>query len=142
MREERGHLKGNQVIDEPYTLWGSIAGDVTAIKGSKFYVRGAIYGTLTVLHGGRVHVYGNISQNLIVKDGAKVIHSGTVGGDCLNQGGRLYVDAHGKVYGDIKTEDDGDTKVESDSGPVRDRQPPADSGYASYLPPEDRRKRE
>ena len=29
MREERGHVKGNVVIDEPYTLWGSIAGDVT-----------------------------------------------------------------------------------------------------------------
>ena len=44
MREERGHVKGNIVIDEPYTLWGSIAGNVTAVKGSKFYMRGAIYG--------------------------------------------------------------------------------------------------
>ena len=56
MREERGHVKGNTVIDEPYTLWGSIAGDVTAVKGSKFYMRGAIYGSLTVLHGGRLYI--------------------------------------------------------------------------------------
>src|ERR1044072_2671896 len=92
MREERGNLRGDGVIDEPYTLWGSIAGDVTAGKGSKFYVRGMIYGNLTVLHGGRVHVFGNVTGHLTVKDGAKVIHSGVLGGDAVNQGGRPYVD--------------------------------------------------
>ena len=97
MREERGHMRGDTVIDEPYTLWGSIAGDVTAVKGSKFYVRGPIYGSLTVLHGGRVHVFGNVTGDLVVKDGAKVIHSGVVGGNCINQGGRLYVDKIAKT---------------------------------------------
>src|SRR5205085_11135882 len=115
MREERGNLRGNLVIDEPYTLWGSIAGDVTAVKGSKFYVRGPIYGNLTVLHGGRVHVFGNVTGDLTIKDGAKVIHSGVVGGDVLNQGGRLYVDRIAKVMGDIKTDEDGRTTVESDN---------------------------
>src|SRR5678816_1644933 len=100
MREERGHVKGNIVIDEPYTLWGSIAGNVTAVKGSKFYMRGAIYGDLTVLHGGRVHVYGNITGDLNVKDGAKVIHSGVLGGNANNFGGRLYIDAKAKVEGE------------------------------------------
>ena len=114
MREERGHLRGNVVIDEPYTLWGSIAGDVTAVKGSKFYVRGMIYGSLTVLHGGRVHVYGNITGDLTIKDGAKVIHSGVVGGDAVNQGGRLYVDKIAKVLGEVKTED-GQTTLESEN---------------------------
>ena len=115
MREERGHLRGNMVIDEPYTLWGSIAGDVTAVKGSKFYVRGQIYGNLTVLHGGRVHVYGNVTGDLTVKDGAKVIHSGVVGGDCINQGGRLYVDRLARTLGDIKTDEDGRTTIESEN---------------------------
>jgi cytoskeletal protein CcmA (bactofilin family) len=115
MREERGHLRGNLVIDEPYTLWGSIAGDVTAVKGSKFYVRGPIYGSLTVLHGGRVHVFGNITGNLTIKDGAKVIHSGVVGGDVINQGGRLYVDRIARTLGDIRTEDDGKTTIESEN---------------------------
>jgi hypothetical protein len=114
MREERGHLRGNVVIDEPYTLWGSIAGDVTAVKGSKFYVRGMIYGSLTVLHGGRVHVYGQVTGDLTVKDGAKVIHSGVLGGNAINQGGRLYVDKISKVLGEIKTED-GQTTIESDN---------------------------
>src|SRR5437763_1388783 len=56
MREERGQLRGDQVIGEAYTLWGSIAGNATAIKGSKFYVRGTVYGDLDVLVGGRVDV--------------------------------------------------------------------------------------
>jgi hypothetical protein len=114
MREERGHLRGNLVIDEPYTLWGSIAGDVTAVKGSKFYVRGPIYGSLTVLHGGRVHVFGNVTGDLVVKDGAKVIHSGVVGGNCVNQGGRLYVDKIAKTLGEIRT-DEGQTTIESEN---------------------------
>lgn len=115
MREERGNLRGDVVIDEPYTLWGSIAGDVTAVKGSKFYLRGMIYGSLTVIHGGRVHVYGNVTGDLTVKDGAKVIHSGVVGGNAINQGGRLYVDKLAKVLGNIKTEDDGQTTIESEN---------------------------
>ena len=119
MREERGHLKGDMTVSEPYTLWGSVAGNVTAVKGSKFYVRGAIYGHLTVLHGGRVHVFGNISGNLVVKDGAKVIHSGVVGGDAVNEGGRLYVEAVAKVLGRLRT-DEGETTVEPGNKTVGD----------------------
>ncbi len=111
MREERGTLQGDMVISEPFNLWGSISGHVTATQGAKFYVRGAIYGDLTVLHGGRVHVYGNITGNLIVKDGAKVIHSGIVGKDVVNEGGRLYVEACSKVLGKVKTAE-GETTIE------------------------------
>ena len=123
MREERGHVKGNIVIDEPYTLWGSIAGNVTAVKGSKFYMRGAIYGDLTVLHGGRVHVYGNITGDLNVKDGAKVIHSGVLGGNANNFGGRLYIDAKAKVMGRVRTEEDGQTTVEGEEGQPQPEEP-------------------
>jgi len=112
MREERGHVKGKMVVDEPFTLWGSIAGDVTALKGSKFYLRGAIYGDLTVLHRGRVHIFGNITGNLFVKDGAKVIHEGVVGGDVLNSGGRLYIYSNAKVLGKVRTEEEGETTYE------------------------------
>ena len=111
MKEERGQLRGEQVIDQPFTLWGSIAGDVTAIQGCKFYVRGTIYGDLTVLHGGRVHVYGQVTGSLIVKDGAKVIVSGTVGDDAINLGGRLYIDSAAAVHGKVKAED-GETQVD------------------------------
>ena len=123
MREERGHVKGNIVIDEPYTLWGSIAGNVTAVKGSKFYMRGAVYGDLTVLHGGRVHIYGNITGNLFVKDGAKVIHSGVLGGDANNFGGRLYIDSKAKVMGRVRTEEDGQTTVEGEEGQAEPEEP-------------------
>jgi len=111
MKEERGQLKGEQVIDGPYTLWGSIAGDVTAINGSKFYARGTIYGDLTVLHGGRVHVYGNVTGTLTVKDGAKVIVSGQIGRDAVNLGGRLYVDASAVIHGKVRS-DEGETQVD------------------------------
>ena len=72
MREERGHLAGDITITEPYTLWGSIAGDVSVSKGGKFYLRGAIYGNLHALPGGRIHVFGNISGNLTVAEKTKV----------------------------------------------------------------------
>jgi cytoskeletal protein CcmA (bactofilin family) len=111
MREERGNLAGNQVISEPYTLWGSVAGDVTAAKGSKFYLRGAIYGNLIVSRGGRVHIFGNISGSLMVAEKAKVIHSGMLGGDAINNGGRLYIDGTAKVLGKVKT-NAGETTIE------------------------------
>lgn len=111
MREERGQLTGDQVIEKPYTLWGSINGNVTAVDGSKFYPRGTIYGDLTVLHGGRVHVYGHVTGTLTVKDGAKVIVSGVIGKDAVNLGGRLYIDASAKVGGRITT-DEGETQID------------------------------
>jgi cytoskeletal protein CcmA (bactofilin family) len=111
MREERGHLAGDITITEPYTLWGSIAGDVSVSKGGKFYLRGAIYGNLHALPGGRIHVFGNISGNLTVAEKTKVIHSGTLGGDAINRGGRLYIDASAKVLGRVKTQE-GETTIE------------------------------
>ncbi|HSU66810.1 MAG TPA: polymer-forming cytoskeletal protein [Tepidisphaeraceae bacterium] len=119
MREERGNISGNLVISEPFTLWGSIAGDVTAAQGAKFYVRGAIYGNLIVTPGGRVHVFGNISGDLTVAPKAKVIHSGILGGDALNNGGRLYIDATAKVLGKVKTYD-GETTIEPQAQVSRD----------------------
>jgi cytoskeletal protein CcmA (bactofilin family) len=112
MREERGQLKGHQVVSEPFTLWGSCAGDVTVVKGSKFYMRGTVYGDLTVLHGGRVHVYGNVTGTMLVKDGAKVILSGTIGQDCINEGGRLTLDAAAHVMGKLIRSEDGETLID------------------------------
>ena len=111
MREERGQLSGDQLIFEPFTLWGSVGGDVRVIQGGKFYLRGAIYGNLIVEYGGRVHVFGNISGNLVVQRGAKVIHSGVIGGDAVNQGGRIFIEAGSKVAGKIKTKS-GETTVD------------------------------
>jgi cytoskeletal protein CcmA (bactofilin family) len=111
MKEERGHIAGDQWIYEPYTLWGSIAGNVTCGKGGKFYIRGAIYGNLIVEAGGRVHIFGNVSGNLTLAEKTKVIHSGILGGDATNRGGRLYIDATAKVLGKVKTLD-GETTIE------------------------------
>src|SRR5678816_3811320 len=111
MREERGQLTGDVLVYEPFTLWGSVGGNVRVIQGSKLYVRGAIYGNLNVEYGGRVHIYGNISGVLIVDRGAKVIHSGVLGGNAINQGGRLYVERTSKVMGKIKS-DEGETTIE------------------------------
>ncbi|HEX3358782.1 MAG TPA: hypothetical protein VHS31_17530, partial [Tepidisphaeraceae bacterium] len=69
----------------------------------KLYVRGAIYGNLIVEFGGRVHVFGNVTGNLTVQRGAKVIHSGIVGGDAVNEGGRLFIDPTARVMGKVKT---------------------------------------
>ncbi len=111
MREERGTIAGPLVVHEPFTLWGSVGGDVIVVEGGKFYMRGSIYGSLNVEYGGRVHIYGNIAGNLKVARGSKVIHSGVVAGDAVNEGGRLYIDATAKVQGKIKTLK-GETKVE------------------------------
>ena len=111
MREERGRLAGDQTISESVELWGSVAGDVTVVEGGKLYVRGAIYGDLIVEDGGRVHVFGNVQGSIYVREGAKLIHSGVVGKDVINDGGRLAVDALAKVGGRIKTKS-GETKLE------------------------------
>jgi cytoskeletal protein CcmA (bactofilin family) len=111
MREERGKLKGNLVINELYTLWGMIVGNVKVIHGGKLYLRGSIYGNLTVESGGRAHIFGNIQGNLTVSGDAKVIHSGVIGGDVLNRGGRLYIEQIAKVMGKVKTKT-GETTLE------------------------------
>jgi len=112
MREERGTLNGNQIVSEPLDLWGTISGDLMVVDGGKVYIRGAVYGHLKVAHGGRVHIYGNVSGNLVVLEGAKVIHSGVLGGDAINEGGRMFIDGSARVRGRVRTES-GETKVDS-----------------------------
>jgi cytoskeletal protein CcmA (bactofilin family) len=112
MREERGQLSGDVLVYEPFTLWGSVGGNVRVIQGGKLYVRGAIYGNLTVEFGGRVHILGNVSGDVTVQRGAKVIHTGMIGGDAINEGGRLFIEAASKVLGRIKTRS-GDTVTEA-----------------------------
>jgi predicted acyltransferase (DUF342 family) len=103
MREERGQVSGDVVVYEPYTLWGSVGGNVKVIERGKLYVRGAIYGNLTVEYGGRCHIFGRVTGHLTVHRGAKVIHSGILGGDVINEGGRLYIDKSAKIVGKLKT---------------------------------------
>ena len=74
MREERGHIKGDVVVYETFTLWGSIAGNVKVVEGGKFYLRGAVYGDLKVEPGGRVHIFGNVTGDLVVLEKTKGIH--------------------------------------------------------------------
>lgn len=112
MREERGQIAGNLTINELFTLWGSVSGDVTVVNGGKVYVRGAIYGKLIVQDGGRVHIFGNVNGDLIVHPNAKVIVSGMLGGDAINRGGRLFVEGSAIVVGKVKTRDEGETKID------------------------------
>ena len=112
MKEVRDNINGDQVISEPYELWGKITGDVRVIEGAKFYMRGAIYGDLLVEFGGRVHIYGHVSGNLHVFRGAKVINSGVISGNATNAGGRLYIDRDGQVLGKVKTDKKGETTFE------------------------------
>jgi cytoskeletal protein CcmA (bactofilin family) len=118
MREERGQVAGNVIVYEPYTLWGSVGGDVNVIEGGKFYLRGTIYGNLVVDFGGRVHIFGNVVGNVTVEAGAKVIHSGIIGGDAINNGGRLYIERASQVQGKVKTSKGADTTIEPPSKPL------------------------
>jgi len=111
MREERGQVQGNVIVDEQYTLWGSIAGNVHVMEGGKMYVRGSVYGDLVVEWGGRVHIYGQVHGSLTVNRGAKVIHSGVIGGDVTNNGGRVFIERVSKIGGKTKTIK-GDTLLE------------------------------
>ena len=110
MREERGTIAGDYVVDEPLTLWGSVGGNVRVIEGGKFYLRGAVYGNITVEYGGRMHIFGRCQGGITVKRGAKVIHSGMLGGNAVNQGGRLYIENTAIIKGKIKTVK-GETKI-------------------------------
>ena len=103
MREERGHIKGDVVVYETFTLWGSIAGNVKVVEGGKLYLRGAIYGNLKVEPGGRVHIFGNVTGNLTVLEKTKVIHSGNIAGDATNRGGRLFIEKTARINGKVKT---------------------------------------
>jgi len=105
MREERGQLTGDLVINELCTLWGRLAGNVTVAAGGKFYLRGRVFGDLKVEADGRAHVLGNLQGRLIVMPGAKVVHGGIIGGDVINRGGRLYVEASATTLGKLKVKE-------------------------------------
>ncbi|MEM1013471.1 MAG: hypothetical protein AAGI46_14775 [Planctomycetota bacterium] len=104
MREERGRHIGDMTVDDKFTLWGSVSGDLRIVEGGKCYVRGNVGGDLLVDFGGRCHLYGHVAGNLQLFRGSKVIVSGTIGGVASNKNGRLYIDQHGRVLGRIKTE--------------------------------------
>jgi cytoskeletal protein CcmA (bactofilin family) len=110
MREERGAVAGNLIISDALTLWGSVGGNVTVAEGGKFYLRGAVYGDITIEYGGRCHIFGRVIGTLTVKRGGKVIHSGVLGGDAINQGGRLYIENTSVIHGKVKTLK-GETKI-------------------------------
>ena len=110
MREERGTVAGDWVVTEPTTLWGSVGGNVTVGEGGKLYLRGAVYGHIVVEYGGRLHIFGRVVGSLTVKRGAQAIHSGVLGGDATNEGGRLYIENTSVINGKIKTIK-GETKV-------------------------------
>jgi cytoskeletal protein CcmA (bactofilin family) len=110
MREERGTIAGNYTVNEHVTLTGSVGGTLTVGEGGKLYLRGAVYGDVICDYGGRMHIYGRVTGSLTVKRGAKVIHSGVLGGDATNEGGRLYIESTATINGKIKTIK-GETKV-------------------------------
>jgi len=112
MHEERGTIAGDWTVTEPTTLWGSVGGNVTVAEGGKLYMRGAVYGDILVEWSGRLHIFGRVTGSLTVKRGAKVIHSGVIGGDVTNLGGRIFIEKTAQIYGKIITKK-GETKVAS-----------------------------
>ena len=111
MREERGQVAGDLVVYEKFELWGNVGGNVTVVSGGKFYLRGAILGNLIVENGGRVHIFGHVHGDVTLHENTKLIHSGVIGGDLVNDGGRLFIERVAKVNGRVKTRK-GETKME------------------------------
>lgn len=111
MREVHGTIRGDQDIEEKYTLWGTLYGMMRVHDGGKVYIRGTVFGDVIVEFGGRVHIFGQVSGGLTIYRGTKVIVSGIVQGNAVNEGGRLYVDRDGSILGRIKT-NHGETHVE------------------------------
>ncbi|MEL7240512.1 MAG: hypothetical protein AAGK78_16770, partial [Planctomycetota bacterium] len=103
VKEERGRVDGDITINEPYTLWGSVTGDLRVVEGGKVYVRGNVGQDLIVDFKGRVHVYGHVGGNIVLFRGAKLILSGVCAGNVENKNARFYTDEHGKVLGKVKT---------------------------------------
>jgi cytoskeletal protein CcmA (bactofilin family) len=110
MKEERGQIAGDFLVNEAIELWGTVGGNVTVGEKGKFYLRGGVYGDITVEYGGRAHIFGRVIGTLTVKRGAKVIHSGVLGGDAINKGGRLYIENTAVINGKVKTLK-GETKI-------------------------------
>ena len=104
MKEERGRINGDITINEPYTLWGTVGGDLRVVEGGKVYVRGNVVGDLICDFKGRVHVYGHVGGDIILFRGAKLILSGVCAGNVQNQNARFYTDENGQVLGRVKTE--------------------------------------
>ena len=102
MREERGNIAGDIVVNEEFTLWGVILGNVKVVNEGKFYIRGSVYGNLIVDRGGRVHIFGQVTGNVRLEKYSKTINSGLVGGDLINEGGRYFGDPDSKILGKIK----------------------------------------
>ena len=111
MREERGTIAGDFTVTEELTLWGAVGGNLIIEEGGKCYMRGAVYGDIYVMFGGRLHIFGRVAGSLVVKRGGKVIHSGVLGGNATNEGGRMYIENTSTINGKLKTLK-GETKIQ------------------------------
>src|SRR5688500_1273325 len=123
MREERGTIAGNYTDSDTLTLWGTIGGNLTVAEGGKCYLRGACYGDNLVQYGIRLHIFRRVAGSMTDKRTPKVIHSGLLGGNATNLGGRLYIENTAQINGKIKTVK-GETKIQKLLGggppPARD----------------------
>jgi cytoskeletal protein CcmA (bactofilin family) len=118
MREERGKVSGDIVVYEPFTLWGSVGGNVKVIEGGKFYVRGTIYGNLVIEEGGRAHIFGNVVGDVTIEPKAKLVHSGIITGDAINNGGRLFIESMAEVQGKVKNRKGAETTIQPRPKPL------------------------
>jgi cytoskeletal protein CcmA (bactofilin family) len=55
MREERGQIGGDVVVYEPFTLWGSVTGNITLHRGAKVVHSGMCGGDF-INEGGRLFI--------------------------------------------------------------------------------------
>lgn len=81
MKTIREKHSGNMVIQEPFEVFGMVAGDIVVEAGG-----------LLILHG-------MCTECMTLKEGGEATIHGTVSGDVVNDGGTLSI--HGQVHGTL-----------------------------------------
>src|ERR1700733_8922198 len=103
MRKERNKIVGDQTINELYTLWGMIVGNVTVVEGGKLYLRGSIFGSLSIAPGGRAYFFGWVRGAVAAEKKARLLDRGSVVGHLISRGGRIHFDLAPKTGGKVTT---------------------------------------
>jgi cytoskeletal protein CcmA (bactofilin family) len=85
---------------------GKIEGDIEIT--SELNMHGMFTGNVTVKNGGHLMLHGMATKSLYLEQGSVVEISGTVSGNVINNGGKLFVT--GTIFGQI-IEQAGETHI-------------------------------
>ena len=102
MKAEHGKIEGNVIVNEEWSLFGMVTGNISIQTGGQLYLHGMCCENVVLYEGSRVFIYGIVTGNVYNRGGYLEVY-GMIIGNLHDEEGKTYVDnkaiIHGKTHG-------------------------------------------